>query len=218
MDRDESRSKELTLKDIQNYINSGSEGEYSWYQRVTLTIPTPEGTASGSSVMKVTWSENSPRINGAPWVPSIEGAMPIVEVSRDTHVFPLMRNKLNHLPAIFLFPSDKTNEWATEQTLKTITRGEKKKYCVGDDLFPFVVSFTNGKETGVHIYENTSMCINVEEVSEGNVSEAKVDSLLPWLKDIKSGRRSKIRFPTGEVNEIGAPLLHRVSRSDFVRN
>ena len=115
----------------------GSQREYSWHQRATLTVPTEEGTVSGSSVMKITWSENSPRINDAPWVYKITGEMPFVELPNGDYVFSLMRNELNHIPSIFLLQDRQSNGWVTKETIEASPKGSVR-ICKGDKNFPLI--------------------------------------------------------------------------------
>jgi len=208
----------ISLKDIQNYINSGSQKEYSWYQRVTLTIPTEEGTASGSSVMKITWSENSPRINNAPWVPQITGEMPFVRLPDGKYVFALMGNGIDNLPSRFLIDGLDVNQWVSESHLKKISQLKtKKSICGNNSLMPLLVEFSDVKlPHSISEYSNNNICINIEQVGKRDINIGSIDNLMPWLSTLSTTKMKS--SPTAfDIDNNNRKRTYVALRRDFLR-
>ncbi|MFC6488547.1 hypothetical protein [Nitratireductor sp. GCM10026969] len=77
---------------------------YSWHQKVTIEVETPEGTKTGSSVVAVKWKENGElgRLNGPAYLSNVTGEAPFVEVKPGTYLFAILRGAAFLAPCTFV--------------------------------------------------------------------------------------------------------------------
>lgn len=195
--------------------------EYSWYQRVTLIVPTDEGEVNGSSVMKITWRKNTSFLHPYPkWKPYIKGEMPVVKLPNGEYVFALMTNGYNHLPAVFVDSNLRTERKIEETDLIEITEvSPNSEICYKNDYFPHVVSFgADLYKDNVKRYVNSAMCIEVSIEQNHILSEPLVEKLLPWINQIKNSTNSHVYYELGEFNSDGVELKRQIVKHDFLRN
>jgi len=183
-------TSEISLSDIQEYINSGSSGEYSWNQEMTLVIETDEGTFSGSSVVKVIWEKNSPRINGPSWIPKIIGEMPFVELPGERYFFLLTKNGFRNLPERFLLGDG----WKNNSVGAESPENNKLVMSPNDERFPYLITFANindPKTIRFALLDNVSLTV---EKTTQQVTSAQILQKLPWLSELP--RKSVRSMPT----------------------
>jgi hypothetical protein len=213
-------AQQVTLSDLQNYVNSGSEREYSWNQRVTLTIDANNGPISSSSVIKVTWTENSPRINDASWTPQVYGEMPIISLSNGDQVFALFTNaQSRHLAERFLLSGATVEGLDSPVGLRQLeTLRENHSITFSDDLFPRLVSFSDISDPRtISIFEPTSARVDVvllDRASSDSLPELAVPRRIPWIEELPRGRSK--RSPTAIEMPDGTFVVP--TRDDFVRD
>lgn len=64
---------------------------YSWRQKLTVTVETPAGEVSGSSVSEVTWRKQWIQWDGMGWYYDLTGEAVVVEVTPGRHLFALLK-------------------------------------------------------------------------------------------------------------------------------
>lgn len=64
---------------------------YSWRQKFTVTVETPEGEVSASSVSQVSWSKHWIRTDGMGWSYDLTGEAVVVEVTPGRYLFALLK-------------------------------------------------------------------------------------------------------------------------------
>jgi hypothetical protein len=68
-----------------------SQGRYSWRQKLTVTVETPAGEVSGSSVSAVSWRKQWFRWDGMGWSHDLTGEAVVVEVAPGRYLFALLK-------------------------------------------------------------------------------------------------------------------------------
>jgi hypothetical protein len=69
-----------------------SWGHYAWRQKITVTIDTPAGEVSGSSVSEVSWRKQWIRWDGMGWYYDLTGEAVVVEVTPGRYLFALLKS------------------------------------------------------------------------------------------------------------------------------
>lgn len=64
---------------------------YKWRQKITVTVETPQGEVSGSSVSEVSWAKHWIRTDGMGWDFDVTGEAVVVEVTPGRYLFALLR-------------------------------------------------------------------------------------------------------------------------------
>lgn len=70
---------------------AGCIERYSWHQKFTVTVETPEGDVSGSSVSAVSWRKQWFRWDGMAWSYDLTGEAVVVEVTPGRYLFALLK-------------------------------------------------------------------------------------------------------------------------------
>lgn len=68
-----------------------SQGRYSWHQRLTVTVETPAGVVSASSVSAVSWRKHWIRWDGMGWSYDLTGEAVVIEVTPGRYLFALLK-------------------------------------------------------------------------------------------------------------------------------
>lgn len=66
-------------------------GGYSWHQKLTITVETPTGEVSGSSVSAVSWRKHWIQTDGMGWSYDLTGEAVVVEVAPGRFLFGLLK-------------------------------------------------------------------------------------------------------------------------------
>jgi hypothetical protein len=64
---------------------------YSWRQKITVTVETPAGDVSASSVSQVSWRKRWIQTDGSPWSRDVTGEAVVVEVTPGRYLFALLK-------------------------------------------------------------------------------------------------------------------------------
>jgi len=64
---------------------------YSWRQKLTITVDTPAGEVSASSVSQVSWSKHWIQTDGMGWDYDVTGEAMVVEVTPGRYLFALLK-------------------------------------------------------------------------------------------------------------------------------
>jgi hypothetical protein len=214
----ENNTQSPTLSDLQSYLKSGSNKEYKWIQKVTLLINTEHGVVSASSLMNISWDENSRRINDPSWIPSVKGEMPYVKLPDNSYVFSLFSNhSSSNLAPLFLLDGASTIGFDFRPGAKTLESPKSSVTLTPEsDLFPLLVRFTSLDDpSSISLYDPLSAKIVVEV---GPAIEAlppsKTSLALTWLDKLplSQSKRSPVAIPL----ENGRYVVP--NKEDFVRD
>lgn len=203
-----SQKRNITAADIGNYVDSGDKAEYSWNQRVTLTVDTDGGPISSSSVMKVAWFRNNATLlnkAASPWIVSIQGAMPFLELPDGTHVFSLFsRDGNSKLLAWHLLGNVENSYDITADKIEGVLSAANARVVIPSSAnrFPILVRFgdISAPESIVRFIPKSATVI-VETTNE-EISGPEIHSILPWLSEIPeistSTSRTAFRLAEGK--------------------
>lgn len=117
---------------------SGCGRQWSWHEKITVEVETPEGPKAASSVIRKTFVHadnwfDPPEARGASQ--SVSGEAVVLEVAPGKYLFALLKG----LPSPFevFFPGEKPLEVASRMELLRESR------TLTSDLYPLLVTFTD---------------------------------------------------------------------------
>jgi len=186
-------TNKIALSALQTYIETEEEKawEYSWNQKMTLEIEMEDGKAySGSSIMKIIWEENRPRINDARWNPDMIWEMPFIKMSDKEYIFVTSKNSRRDMATIFLMWEEKVWRWTNISDIeKALNSSQIIKIDPDNVMFPYIVRFNDITDLSSIEYFSDSTSIQnihllVEKTNE-QYSSGNIDLLLPELKEMK---------------------------------
>ena len=83
--------KSLVLLIFLPLLLAGCKEKFEWRQKMTVTVETPAGEVSGSSVSAVSWQEHAVRFpDGMGWHYNVTGEAVVVEVTPGRYLFALL--------------------------------------------------------------------------------------------------------------------------------
>ena len=201
---------------------------YTWNQKLTVTLQTPDGPISASSVSRVTKTRTN-----AFWVPieasgvqsGLQGEAVVLEVKPGRFLFVLLDGvdqlALRSFPQFSYSRDDEFGDWASAIEAH---RGVGE---VPVEFFPMMVTFADNsdptslaevpveriKDEFGDQYELLSLTLAI--VDEGPTS-GTVESALSWLEQIGERQANIKGLPTGgAVSDQPNPEIYYVAPSDF---
>lgn len=174
---------------------SGCGESYQWNQKITVTVETPSGEVSGSSVNKVSWRKNDSigSINGAAWVYGPRGEAAVVPLGGMRYLFALtMKDEYaGNIAGQILFKQD-GRVWGTDK-FKAI-QAHKGVLEVPFSRAPMLVTFddiTDPKTVkqvdpanlAATFGEGFALKSISVEITDEKVTEGAVERVLGWLKE-----------------------------------
>lgn len=210
-------TKDVKLSDLKNYIESWTKKEYNWDQKVTLSIDIENITVTGSSLMTISWTENSRKINDAGWISSIKGEMPYVKLPDDSYVFSLFSNhSSSNLAPLFLLDGASTIGFDFRPGEKTLASPKSNVTLIpNSDLFPLLVRFTSLDDpSSISLFDSSNAKIIIEiNPTSTDIPTTTIMWILPWLDKLplSQSKRSPVAIPL----ENGRYVIP--NKEDFIR-
>lgn len=196
----------------------GCDDSWSWHQKLTVTVETPSGLKSASSVMKASLEHRK----GGPFIPreatgaffKLEGEAVVLEVVPGKYLFALLKDLRR--PYGLFFPGEAPLDIAPkfERMSKPVTATLTKSD------YPLLVAFTdiNDPKSAKKLDPNdldeffgpgTSLVSITLSITRERVTNGKVDKVLPWLseyydKKLDGGRIEILDTPCCFANSLGA--------------
>lgn len=193
---------------------------YSWNQKMTVEVQTPDGVVSGSSVTSIEWSRNffSGGWGGAAWHTKVQGESIVVNLRDDRYLFALLSN-LND----YEYTSDlasqtlyDTKEWIRGKEAFRRVQKLKTSLIVPQKLYPFLVTFTDNNDPSTvkmvdphdlaaSFGDGYSLKSITLEITDDPVTWGRAEKMLGWLDEYKinfymlNGRRC-IACPVASEN------------------
>ncbi len=174
-------------------IGGCSDDRYSWNQKLTVTVQTPEGEKSGSAVVQAKTVHAYLLGAGESYLIRIRGEATVVDLGGGKYLFALLQNKTENL-ANYVFTRAgklKANKNAWAQLSSRKLRGAEAP--VDPELYPMLVTFGDvARPESVmqvdpanlaasfgpgYALKAITLTITDEPVTKGNVVTA-----LPWIK------------------------------------
>jgi len=184
---------------------AGCGKRWSWHEKITAEVDTPDGVVTGSSVIRrsLTHTDSSfapPEARGAS--SGVSGEAAVVEVMPGRYLFVLLKD----LPNTFsvFFPGEAPVEMANR--LETF----REKRDVPRDLYPLLVTFADINDpTTVQRVDPDNLAATFGrgfslkritlEITEEKVTEGRVEGLLTWLGQYYDIRLDGQRYGSSEA-------------------
>ncbi len=198
---------------------SGCGRQWSWHEKITVEVETPEGPKAASSVIRKTFvHENSwfapPEARGASQ--SVSGEAVVLEVAPGKYLFALLKG----LPSPFevFFPGEKPLEVASRMELLRESR------TLPGDLYPLLVTFTDIDDPTTVLRVDPSdlaamfgpgyaLKAITLEITDDPLTDGRMSSVLDWLPSYFDRRLDGNRFGTIKSKN---PFANELSSGAFI--
>lgn len=191
---------------------------YSWHQKLTVTVVTPSGEVSGSSVIyeKVLLGQMPAMASGISY--TIKGEATVVEVAPGKYLFALLSGLKTEALAATVFRDD-PNEEAPITFDRIMSIREVKS--VPSDMYPMLVTFTDindpksvkevkpGKLAEVFGAGYALKSVTVE-ITDEVVSKGLNSAVLPWLAN-----QYGLYLDGRNVSDVHNGLSNNIGDSNF---
>lgn len=204
---------------------------YSWHQKTTVVIGTPQGTVSGSSTVSVTWGDGLKILPDPPHVYHyFRGEAVVVELPSRRYLFALVKNA--EFEPLKVFGAEKLpnyTPWATDTLLpaaREVTEHYGQTRTLTPEQYPMLVTFNDindpasvtrvdpanleksfGKGYSINAI---TMTITDEPVTEG-----KVEKVLGWLEEAGRARPTLIPNPPRLRKDATDPEMQYLTVGSF---
>ena len=199
---------------------AGCGGGNSWHQKLTVTVNTPHGEVSGSSVTQVDFTFAEDSIVFAPgyaYNSSQNGEAVVVEVAPRKYLFALLEERNKELAFAAFMPAE--NRVPIKATATEI-QALRQKVELAPTLYPLMVTFgdvNDPKSIAVVKPDNLvstfgagySLKKVVLEITKEEVTKNEIDQILPFLSQENPIFLDWQKYP------IDHPLQH-VSKTSFM--
>jgi hypothetical protein len=207
---------------------AGCKEKFTWHQKMTVTVETPLGEVSGSSVSAVSWQEHLIRFEGMGWHYSVTGEAVVVEVTPGRYLFALLTGPAaNYMGSVAPASISGQKSRVIDPALFAEVRDQRGRaaglIAVPEFQYPMMVSFADITDpASVELVDPDDLAASfgsgvrlksvVLEVTEEPVTEGRVELLLPWLDHIWPNRLDGQRYETIKAanrfaNSIGTGLF-----------
>ena len=207
------------------YVQGGIFGFrwWSWHQKLTVTVDTPNGLKTGSSVTRVSVSA-SPRWWGVGDAAgaggsSLSGEAVTVDLGEGRYLFALLKDYSHETARRTFIPNNEQPK--TEAQVVAVydwlerMRGERE---LARDQYPLLVTFDDiNNPASVRRVEPGNLAATFGDgcrlnaitlsITDEPVTKGGVEKLLPWLRDFYSTRFDGQRFGTIKTNNPFANSL-----------
>lgn len=167
---------------------------FSWNQKITIVVETPDGIKIGSAVTHVEWNENIqflPSIN--PFTSEVRGEAVVVDLGEGQYLFALIKNA----PTIAMhtyaeMPKGPYGSQALKSRASAVVKSDGEKREVPKSGYPMFVTFGDIKKPEtVKKVDIDNLAINFDgdyslkeiilEITDEPVTEGRVEAVLDWL-------------------------------------
>ena len=197
--------------------------KYQWRQKLTITIATPSGSRSGSSVVAMTALLGQLPASGNEVSYDLSGEATVVELASGKYVFALLDNAEERVARAFA----KSLPQGREDWLPQISglRGER---AVSRDSYPTLVAFRSiddprsiqlldPADLARSLGEGHSLASVMVEVVAEEPTRGKVAGILDWL-NWSTDRWTKLSGDGSEPMKVGVPggAVRSIPRNEFI--
>ncbi len=202
---------------------------YSWHQKMTVEVETPDGIKTGSSVISVKWVDGSNPANR--WNHYIRGEAVVIDMGDGGYLYALLRGLSNQTNASLMFAAaiSKRKGRVTDKKLfaEVVSKRDRASGLVDlpDHLYPTLVTFedidtpTTVKIIEPHDFvkyfgEGMKLKRITLEVVEAPLTWGRVENILTWI----SGHKGRLRPYSGSLRPLAdVPLADLLNSRDFRR-
>lgn len=201
---------------------------YSWNQKMTVEVETPDGVVTGSSVTSVEWSRSFFGViwlDAPEWVSKVQGEAVVVDLGDDRYLFALLGGSNNDkymtrlVMNVFLDMFGRSTVKGTYQRIQDLQEPLK----VPQKLYPLLITFTNiadprtvtqvdPQDLTASFGEGHSLKNITLEFTDDPVTQGQMEKVLPCPK-----LANKTCIPINENLPFGH-LMHFIGNNNFWRN
>lgn len=204
----------------------GCEKTYEWHQKTTVTVETPDGTVSGSSVILVSatpsWSVDGKYLGNAVKM-NVTGEATVVEVRPGKYLFALLDGAKERASIIYYaeLPHDQDERWSALQAMRGgrhLPRDDWPRFVTFGSLAePSTVRGVDPDDLSATFGAGYAV-VDVEvEITDQSITESIVH-VLPWLAWSESEWISKAPDGLEPMRiEVGKGLTQSLPRTEFRR-
>ncbi|MBO9112085.1 hypothetical protein J5288_25570 [Agrobacterium sp. S2/73] len=183
----------------------GCDDSWSWHQKLTVTVETPAGAKSASSVMKASLEHSK----GGPFIPreasgaffKLQGEAVVLEVVPGKYLFVLLTDLRR--PYGLFFPGEAPLDVApklermSKPATATLTRSDYPLLVAFTDINdPKTVKKVNPDDLKDFFGQGTSLTSITLSITRDRVTKGKVEKVLPWLNEYYDKMLDSNRFET----------------------
>ena len=190
---------------------------YSWHQKLTVTVETPTGEVSGSSVSAVSWRKHWIRWDGMGWSYDLTGEAVMVEVTPGRYLFALLggpeKTEYTGLVAAASI-AGRELQWIDEELFDEV-RDKRDRAAgvikVSEIQYPMMVTFGDiADPASVKLIDADDLAATFGpgvrlksvtlEVTDEPVTLGRVEGVLGWLCDHITNYR-RLSGKTGAISD-----------------
>jgi hypothetical protein len=192
-----------------------SKDHYSWRQRLTITVETPTGEVSASSVSAVSWRKHWVQTDGMGWSYDLTGEAVVVEVTPGQFLFALLKGAgtTEYMGSVAAASIAGREGRVIDTALFGEVQGRRGRAAgvivVPEGQYPMLVTFGDiADPASVKLVDPEDLAASFGpgvrfkavtlEITEEAVTEGRVEGVLGWMPD----------FPE-------APIIPKVDPMDF---
>ncbi|MGL6211128.1 MAG: hypothetical protein ACRC14_15010 [Paracoccaceae bacterium] len=178
---------------------------YSWRQKLTLTVETPAGEVSASSVNQVSWRKHWIRTDGMGWDYDLTGEAVVVEVTPGRYLFALLKGAgtTEYMGSVAAASIDGRESRVIDGALFDEVRDKRDRaagvIAVPAYQYPMLVTFADISDpASVELVDPENLAASfgpgvrlksvVLEVTDEAVTEGAVVGLLAWLDQYRANQ------------------------------
>ncbi len=189
----------ITIALLLPFLLAGCKERFEWRQKMTVTVETPAGEVSGSSVSTVSWQEQLVRFEGMGWHYSVTGEAVVVEVTPGQYLFALLKGAgtTEYMGSVAPASIAGREGRVINPDLFDEVRDKRDRaagvIAVPEYQYPLMVTFTDVVDpASVKLVEPGDLAVSFGpgvrlkaitlEVTDEPVTEGKVEAVLGWIK------------------------------------
>jgi hypothetical protein len=205
-----------------------SVGHYSWRQKLTITLMTPTGEVSASSVSAVSWRKQWIRWDGMGWSWDLTGEAVVVEVTPGRYLFALLQGAgtTEYMGTVAAASIAGREGRVLDQALFSEVHYRSNRargvITVPDYQFPIMVTFdditkpetvreVDPEDLAAVFGEGVRLQAVTLEITEEAVPEGRVEGVLGWMPDYSEAAI----IP--KVDPMDFNLRATLRQGDFIR-
>jgi hypothetical protein len=226
------RMKNLLLLSLLLLALTGCD-RYSWHQKITLTVDTPAGEVSGTSVSAVSWRKHWIRTDGMGWDYDVTGEAVVVEVTPGRYLFALLigAGTTEYMGSVAAASIARRESRVIDGELFDEVRDRRDRAAgvimLPEYQYPMLVTFDDLTDPmSVKLVDPANLAASfgpgvrlksvVLEVTDEAVTGPKVEGILKWLEEVGMSRASlKGKPASGLVSNQPDPEIYMIAPSHF---
>lgn len=212
---------------------AGCKEKFEWRQKITVTVETPSGEVSGSSVSAVSWQEHMIRTDGKNWTYHGTSEAVVVEVAPGRYLFALLTSAgtTEYMGSVAAASISGQKGRVIDGALFAEVRDMRDRAAgvitLPDYQYPMLVTFGDiADPASVRLVDPADLAASfgpgvrlksvMLEVTDEAVTDGRVEAVLPLGFFQKWARNGVEAFNQGRGAEYVKTLQGRLGRTEFI--